>query len=599
MNNINKYSLPEIQEFLDNHDSTNDTLFNIVILRNITIEAIVPYLKYLTIHMGFQPNIVFGNYNNVLQDTQSNNDVLINQNTDCIMVFTKLETLSPKLINSFPELDSESVEEEMNLVKNYIVTTLSGIRNKTNAIVSWHSFELPIYPAFGVLDHSRPDMQIATITELNNFLKTQLADFKNCYYIEMNSLLSIVGFKNFYDNRYWHIGKAPYTLDALREISIDNFKLYRALKGKNKKCLVLDCDNTLWGGIIGEDGIDGIKLSPNFPGSAYLSFQEEILSLYNRGIILALCSKNNESDVWDVIDNHPYMQIKRKNISLAMVNWEDKATNIRSIAENLNIGLDSIVFIDDNEFEINLVKELLPVVETIHLPKGKSANYKEMLASSGLFDTLTFTEEDKKRGELYKTEFKRKNDKTNFSGNMESYFSSLEMIAEIDKVNETVVSRVAQLTQKTNQFNLTTKRYSESDIREFMNSKKVEVLFVKLKDRFGDMGIVGVSIIKFSNNYAEIDSFLLSCRAIGRGLEKILLDSSIKLAQFRNFNKIKASYVPSNKNDQVSSFYIKNLFIKVKEQDLKHDFLFEASNTLELSPSYYKEINIKYLSKIK
>ena len=222
-----------------------------------------------------------------------------------------------------------------------------------------------------------------------------------------------------------------------------------------------------------------------------------------------------------------------------------------------------------------------------------------MLASSGLFDTLTFTEEDKKRGELYKAEFKRKNDKTNFSGNMESYYNSLEMIAEIDKVNETAVSRVAQLTQKTNQFNLTTKRYSESDIREFMNSKEVEVLFVKLKDRFGDMGIVGVSIIKFSSNYAEIDSFLLSCRAIGRGLEKILLDASIKLAQFRNFNKIKASYIPSNKNDQVRSFYVKNLFIKVKEQDLKHDFHFEASNTLELSPSYYKEINIKYLSKIK
>jgi FkbH-like protein len=590
LKNINNYSLPEIQEYIDNQDLTAYSTFNILLLRNITIEAIKPYLEYLSIQMGFRPNIVFGNYDNVLQD--ANSDILINQNTDCIMIFTNLKTLSPKLVNSFSELDLKIIEEEKNFVKNYIVSTLRGIRDKTNAIINWHSFELPIYPAFGVLDHGRPDMQIATIRELNDFLKNQLIDFKNGFYIEMNNILSIVGYKNFYDNRYWHIGKAPYKLDALKEISIENFKLFRALKGKNKKCLVLDCDNTLWGGIVGEDGIEGIKLSPNFPGSAYLSFQEEILSLYHRGIIIALCSKNNEIDVWDVVDNHPHMLIKRNHISTAMINWNDKASNIKEIADNLNIGLDSIVFIDDNEFEINLVKSFLPVVDTIHLPKGKSADYKDLLSSSCFFDTLTFTDEDKKRGKLYKTESIRKEDKEKYKGNMESYYETLDMSIQIDQVNKGVIPRVAQLTQKTNQFNLTTKRYSESDIEEFMNNKNSDVLHVKLKDRFGDMGIVGVCIINYSNNFAEVDTFLLSCRALGRGVENILINALIKLTQIRKLKKIKASYIPTNKNKQVLDFYTKNKFVKQNEDKHKVDFLYEFITKLEPLPSYFKEIKI-------
>jgi len=592
LKNINNYSLPELQNYIDNFDTSNYSKLNIVILRNITVEAITPYLRYLAIQMGFLPNVVFGNYDNVLQDAKSTNDQLINQNTDCIMVFTRLETLSPKLTNSFTQLDLNSIEEEKKFVKNYIVSTLGSIRKKTNAIINWQGFELPVYPAFGVMDNTRSDMQMGTIRELNDFLKLQLRDFKNSFFIDINTSRSMVGYKKFYDNRYWHIGKAPYTLEALKEISIDNFKLFRALKGKNKKCLVLDCDNTLWGGIVGEDGLEGIKLGPNYPGSAFLVFQQEILSLYHRGIVIALCSKNNESDVWDVVDNHPHMLIKKKHISTAMINWEDKASNIKQIADNLNIGLDSIVFVDDNEFETNLVKELLPAVETIHLPKGKSADYKDMLASSGFFDSLTFTDEDKKRSQLYKTEFIRKKDQKKFSGNMNSYYKTLNMSVYIEKANESVVPRIAQLTQKTNQFNLTTKRYTESDIEEFIKSKNSDILFVKLEDRFGDMGIVGACIIKYFNGFAEIDTFLLSCRVIGRGVEKVLLNASIKLAKNRNLTMVKGLYIRTNKNNQVFDFYTKNKFIKEEEDEQKVKFIFETIKKVSPMPSYFKEINI-------
>lgn len=595
MKSINNYSLAELQNYIENYDISNYPALNTVILRNITVESITPYLQYLTIQMGFKPKIVFGDYDNVLQDALSNDERLINESTDCVMVFTRLETLSPKLTNSFTQLDKKSIEEEKNLVKNYIVSTLKGLRNKTNAIVNWHGFELPVYPAYGVVDHTRSDMQIGTINELNNFLKNQLSSFKNSFFIDINSSRAVVGSKNFYDNRYWHIGKAPYTLEALKEISIDNFKLFRALKGKNKKCLVLDCDNTLWGGIIGEDGLKGIKLGPNYPGSAYLAFQQEILSLFDKGIIIALCSKNNETDVLDVLDNHPHMLIKRNNVTISMINWEDKASNIERIATELNIGLDSIVFVDDNEFEINLVKKILPVVETIHLPKGKSANYKDILASSGLFDSLTFTDEDKKRNQLYKTEFIRKKSQNEFSGNIESYYKSLNMIAYIDKASVNVTPRIAQLTQKTNQFNLTTKRYTESDIEKFILNEKSDVIFVELEDRFGNMGIIGVSIIHYFKDFAEIDTFLLSCRVIGRGLENVLLNTCVQLAKNKNLSIVKGLYLKSDKNNQVIDFYTKNKFKIEEKGEQKVKFSFETANKTPPSPLYFKEINIKFL----
>lgn len=593
MQKINTNSIAELKEYINNKDVSKYPYFNISILRNITIEGIVPFLDFFTLEMGYKSNVKFGDYDNVLQDALIDNNNLLNQNTDCVMVFTRLETLSPKIVNSFTQLDLEGINQEKDLVKSFILSTLKGIRNKTNALISWHSFEIPINPAYGVIDHSNPNMQISVINELNVFLKTQLRDFKNCYFIDINISRTIVGYTNFYDNRYWHIGKSPFTLEGLKEIANENFKLFRALKGKNKKCLILDCDNTLWGGILGEDGVNGIKLGPNYPGSAFMEFQQEILNLQQRGIIIGLCSKNNESDVWNVIENHPHMLLKKEHISIAMINWDDKATNIKKIANTLNIGLDSIVFVDDNEFEINLVKEILNVVETIHLQKGKSVEYKNLLASSGFFDTLSITSEDKIRGQLYKSEIDRKLFQNKFDGDLESYYKTLNMKTIIKKANKDEISRIAQLTQKTNQFNLTTKRYTESDIEQMISANNSEVVYSILEDRFGNMGIVGCCIINFFDDFSEIDTFLLSCRVIGRGLEKILLNTCINLTKQKGISKIKGSYIESTKNIQVKDFYINNNFkILNIVNDFETNYLLDLSNYKFVNPIYYKEIII-------
>ena len=361
------------------------------------------------------------------------------------------------------------MQNEVRRIQETITNILTGIRKQTDGMILWHGFEIPLYPGLGIWDSQIPAGQAGVIPELNNFLRTALRSVPNAYYVDLNLCLARVGGKAFYDERYWHIGRAPYSREALCEIASEDFKFIRSLKGKSKKCLVLDCDNVLWGGIIGEDGLSGIKLGKTYPGSPYYEFQQEVVNLYNRGILIALCSKNNAEDVWEVFRTHPDMVLKEKHIAAAEINWEDKATNLKKIAANLNIGLESLVFVDDSEFEVNLVRGAIPEMTVLHFPKDKTVEYRNMLASCGLFDTLTVSAEDRERGVMYQAEAQRKQLQSQ-ALDLETYLKSLEMVIEVKFADDFTLPRIAQLTQKTNQFNLTTRRYSEADIKKYHGS---------------------------------------------------------------------------------------------------------------------------------
>ena len=378
----------------------------------------------------------------------------------------------------------------------------------------------------------------------------------------------------------------------MKEIAIEHLKIIKSLYGKTKKCLVVDCDNTLWGGIIGEDGIENIKIGNTYPGNMYLDFQRKILNLLNKGVILAVCSKNNENDVLDVLENHPDMLLRKKHFSCVYANWNNKAENIKNISLDLNIGLDSIVFVDDSDFEANLVKEQLKEVTVISLPK-ETFKYAETIETCGLFDKLQYTSEDKKRGDLYRINVDRDKYKTAFS-DLHSYYQSLEMKIEIEHVDEFSVSRASQLTQRTNQFNLTTRRYSNDDIMHFMNSENYEVLLLKLTDKFGEMGIVGLQILNYENTEkAIIDSFMMSCRIIGRGVENVFLKIGIDECFRKNYNKIEGNYIKSKKNELAAGFYLNNGFEKVSADG--NVFVYTLNNSEQLIPftNYFKEIIIK------
>jgi FkbH-like protein len=278
-----------------------------------------------------------------------------------------------------------------------------------------------------------------------------------------------------------------------------------------------------------------------------------LLELHARGIILALCSKNNESDVWEVFENNPNMILKREHISIYRINWNDKASNIREIAAELNIGLDSVVFMDDSEFEVGLVKEKLPEVESIRMPKENPIAYKSIAKSLFLFETPIISKEDKLRGEMYKQQSLRNELKKSTS--IEEYLESLEMNTIIRFADKETLPRAAQQTQKTNQFNLTTKRYSLDDMDAYLQDDNIDILTIQLKDKYGDYGIIGTTIIKYTAATAEIDTLLLSCRALGRKVEDLFLSEIIKLCRKKNKKKVIGTFIPSKKNAQVKSFY--------------------------------------------
>ena len=342
---------------------------------------------------------------------------------------------------------------------------------------------------------------------------------------------------------------------------------FDALNFIRKKCLVLDCDNTLWGGVVGEDGVHGIQLGNNFPGKVFSDLQKVILELNEIGVILALCSKNNEQDVLEVFEKNPNMVLKSKHISSQRINWKNKADNILEISKELNIGLNSIVFVDDNPSEREIVKQLLPDVTVPNFPPNEYdlLNFFKELGSD-YFSVFNLTEEDKNKSKQYQENSKRKESFNQFS-DLNNYIKSLNINIEFQYVNEFNIERLAQMTQKTNQFNLTTNRYLISDLNDLKLNKSI-IICASVSDKFGDSGITGLIIFKYLNSRElEIDNFLLSCRILGKEIESTFLNFSLNLIREKGFEKIFSKFIPTSKNQQVENFFENNDFRVIETLD--------------------------------
>lgn len=557
----------------------------LTILRNITVEPIEPMLKYGMRTDGFDAAVRFGQFDGIMAEALAGSDLLQDE-PDLVLVFTKLEQFSPKLADEFGMLAPAEVEAELDRVRQEIEQIAAGIRNQTTAPVVWMGFEPPTQPALGIYDASSEHGQAAAISSLNESLRSALAGIGAGYVIDAGACLARVGIDAYFDPRYWHIGRAPYSREALRQIAVQASRFVRALKGKARKCLILDCDNTLWGGVVGEDGVSGIKLATTHPGSAFRDFQRQVLSLAGRGVVLALCSKNNEDDVWEVFDKHSDMVIKREHIAAHRINWQDKAQNIREIAEELGLGLDHMVFADDSDFEVGLVREQLPMVEVIHLPQTDSLRHAERLRACGFFDTLSLTTEDRARGKMYAAEARRREVKS-LATDMDGYLGSLEIEVEINEPDEVGVPRVAQLTQRTNQFNLTTRRYTEADIQAMIGDEHCSVVSLRVRDRFGDSGVVGVAIVRTESETAEIDALMMSCRVLGRKIEDALLAGVVRIARNSGASQVAGLYIPTKKNGQVARFYLDRGFSD--EGDGRA--LLRADQTPEM-PTLFKSVTV-------
>ena len=558
-------SFAEIQRLLRSAELASLPLLSVGVLRNATLEPIEPYLRYSAMRAGFRAEVHFSSFAGAFQEALDGREKVLSR-SDLALVWLHFDTASPRLAREFPTLSRADVQSELERTLGELRVLLAGARRQTQATLLCVGFETPPLPALGIADGEAAGFgQQAVVRALNDGMREALAALGNAYFLDLSQVLARLGVERFYDPRYWHIGRAPYARDALREVADTVTRYWVATRGRARKCLVLDCDNVLWGGIAGEEEFAGLALGTEHPGSAFREFQQEVKNLAARGVILALCSKNEPETVWRVFRDHPGMLLQERDIAASRINWRDKAENLREIAAELNIGLDSLVFLDDSEFEVERVRSALPMVEAVHLPADRAVEYRNLLLAGGWFDTLSISEEDRTRSAMYRAEADRRRAHDGIP-DLTAYLRSLEMVAELALAGPGEIARVAQLTQRTNQFNLTTRRYSEDDIRTLVESPDSDVLTIRVSDRFGDAGLVGAAILRCQGPLAIVDTLLMSCRVLGRGVEQVLAESCVALAARRHCSEIEGHYLRSAKNGLVAEFWSSVGFEVVKRE---------------------------------
>ena len=482
--------------------------------------------------------------------------------------------------------DSTQLAQEIASYRDKLDLVLSKADNNKPFIIFSlvNLFPLKLTGDDVAVDHAVMDFNrhVALLAEQHPRVKwVDFSDFTSRY-----DVLSLVNWKFFLMSQSLLNPKLAHDFQAWWQ------QVERGLALKRKKCLVLDLDNTLWGGVLGEDGVDGIKLGGDYPGKAFSYWQRALVQLAHNGVILAVCSKNNEADVQEAWDCNPFMELKREHFSARRINWSDKVTNIRDIADELNIGLDSIVFIDDSPSERELVKQMLPQVTVPDFPEKPyqlMPFFKQLVER--YFRIYAVTAEDRNKTQQYQANAMRKAQQARFA-DMDSYLRSLAMEIEIILADEFNLPRIAQMTQKTNQFNLTTRRYTEAEVRQRLNDGW-RVYCMSVKDRFGDSGVTGAIFLEqIEWDTVGIDSLLLSCRVLGKGIEDAFLGSVLNLLHDEGVQKVVADYIPTAKNSQTADFYDRMGMecISIADDSSKH-YAMTLDKVFELKDYY----NIKVL----
>lgn len=432
------------------------------------------------------------------------------------------------------------VADFVNLVKTF--------KNRTGSKLVLTNCSIPTYSPYGICEVRTEYGLKEMVYDFNARLSDAFRSDPQVFLFDFNSFVAKYGEINVLDYRQFLVGDIKVSLSYIPHLAEELMGYVKANLGVNRKCIVLDLDNTLWGGIIGEDGFDRIDLSLKPPGMAFMEFQRVLLALYQRGVILAINSRNNEDEALRAIRDHPFMVLREEHFATMKINWSDKISNMKEIAQELNIGLDSIVYFDDDPINRELMSKAIPQIKTIDLPDDPSL-YASTLMQINDFNTLVMTNEDRKRGEMYREEHKRTELKRS-SSNLEDFLKQLEIRVTMKKANNFTIPRIAQLTLKTNQFNLTTRRYQEEDVETLAQDHTKLIGCAQTQDKFGDNGITGVYIVNKNHVDKEwcIDTFLLSCRVMGRGIEDAMMGYILSKAKEEGVIKVKAEFIPTKKN---------------------------------------------------
>lgn len=534
---------------------------NMALLGNCTTDYISDAIREECKKYGMTAVIYNSPYNRYNQEILNDSSGFYASNPELTVIFLEGRLLFPEWLDyKILTGGSDKKAAQIQSVFNSLASMIEKIHLNSSTKIILNNFKVPYHSPLGILDGKYYPGIRNMIALLNLKLDEWACNKDYIYVFDYCGLCAQYGNANAEDPKMYYIAKNTVSFPFMNVLAGEYMRYILPLKAMTKKCLVLDLDNTLWGGIAGEDGISGIKLDITGTGMSFHDFQKEILNLHHKGIILAVNSKNNIEDAVEIIEKHPHMLLRKSHFSSLKINWQDKVENLKEIAGELNIGIDSMVFFDDSPVEREYVKSMLPGVKVLDVPADTS-KYVNALQNIVEFELLKITDEDINRNLMYEANRKRLESLQSFK-NAEDYLSSLEIKVIIEYADEFSIPRMAQLTQKTNQFNMTTKRYSQVDIENMAGSGKHLVLSCKVMDKFGDNGIAGVCIAEIEDTCAYIDTFLLSCRVLGRNIEYAFINKIVDTLRDTGIDIVYSQYIKTEKNRANENFYFQAGFTK-------------------------------------
>ena len=557
MNDLLKYPFDSL-EILRKYKSIRRTLIKndnfidvkIFVASGTTTDEIIKILEVFLLNAGLKPEFLQGNYGLFYEDLIFENKDLKDFNPDLIYVHTSFKNLKniPKVSDNISDINQKLNDEFCNFKDIW-----EKIGENYGCPVIQNNFEMPPQRILGNLDSTHSNGLTNYINNLNVKFSRHANEDDNLYLNDINYLSAFHGIENWFSMKEWYRSKHSVSLRYIPYLSYNIANIISALYGKSKKGLVLDLDNTLWGGVIGDDGVSEIKIGNGSPVSeAYLDFQKYIKELHSRGIMLSIASKNDMKNALEGL-NHPEGALSEKDFISIKANWSDKAGNIQEISKELNIHNDALVFIDDNPAERDLVKQFLPEINVLNVTDDIS-DYMDILDKSGFFEVTSISKDDINRNSTFEANKQRAKFEKK-AVNYQEYLISLEMKSVIKESKGEQIERISQLINKTNQFNLTTFRHTAAEVTKFIESKDSIVIYGTLDDRFGENGIISVMVCNVFPEEIEIHIWVMSCRVFKRDMEFAMFDKLVDIAKKMNKKIIRGIFIPTKKNQLVSDLY--------------------------------------------
>jgi FkbH-like protein len=537
------------------------TPFRLAVLSNSTTDLIIPALVASGARHGIVLEVVQPSYDQVAQEALTPDSTVNSSKPDAVLLALDYRALPLKLSLGNSEAASATVQGAM----GYLQVLRNGIKANSNAVCIFQTFAPPPETLFGSLDRALPGTLRSMIDGVNRELAANVLSSGDML-LDIAGLAETVGLAAWHNPQLWNMAKFAFSDEFIPLYADHVARTVAAIRGKSAKVLILDLDNTVWGGVIGDDGLEGIQIAQGDAlGEAHLAVQRLALDLRQRGIVLAVSSKNTDEVAREPFEKHPEMLLKLDHIAVFQANWNDKATNIQAISEELALGLDAMVFVDDNPVERGLVRRLLPQVAVPELPDDP-AYYARTLAAAGYFEAVAFAAEDLQRAGFYQDNAKRASLQQQLGG-VDAYLASLDMTIDFRPFDATGRARIVQLINKSNQYNLTTRRYTDPEVAEAESNPEVFTLQVRLADIFGDNGMISVVICRPDRaGMWEIDTWLMSCRVLGRRVEHMVLREILGHARAAGVYKLCGIYCPTDRNKLVADHYPRLGFTKVDEE---------------------------------